>query len=127
MVFVHVAEIICQLGQHTHLPIGSVAVKFALDIRTHVQGFIVPILSDDWRFNLVLRCRSYLIETHDAFPEHFSSGMLKAKTIGSQTIQKCLGAIKLKGSNKIANIGQVPLYLREENLSVTNNYMVPTL
>jgi len=61
---------------------------------------------------------------HDEFPKHPSSDMLKAKTLGSQTIQKCCGAIKPKSPNKMAKIGQGPLYLMEENLSFTNYYIV---
>jgi hypothetical protein len=40
---------------------------------------------------------------------------------------KSLGAIKLHGLNMIAKIGKGHLYLREENLSFNNNYIIKGL
>jgi hypothetical protein len=53
-----------------------------------------------------------------------SSDILKAKIFESQTIKKSLRARTPKGLKRIAKVSLGHLFLREENLSFNNNYMI---
>ena len=58
------------------------------------------------------------------FLEYTSSGMLKAKIFKCQIILNSLGARKPNGLNRVARIAYGRLCLKDEYVSMSNNYMI---